>query len=412
MKNYRRAIVQRIKKTKYISKSRYEFIDFARAIVILQFVSAHVGFNSPMEISYVLVPIFFITAGYLFSGFTRTFWESLKTNFVKFLIPFYGLTLFYGILEIFRFNYLGYGNYESIIMSFIKALWGAGYIPLYPELLIDQIYNFPRYDDPSTSLFEYNLPSSTNLWFLMVMFTGQVIFHLTVVKTQNRPLLRFLVVIALVMFSCIEQVFPEVRQLPLGLGRATLAAAWMHVGLFLNQKQILTTKVSPLKTIILMLIGAGLVILCNYYDTHGEALANSKYGPLGIYNVILTFLGGVGCSVFVLELCKVIIAQPISSIKHVLNTIGKRTMVVYSFHFVFCFILTALYLAVTGKAPLLDPETVAMVSFDNWEFCIPCTLLTTLLCVYVSIIADKAVKNFPNAWWSKVFCVCVNFRKS
>lgn len=269
---------------------RNNYIDYAKALCIVLVVFIHTGFSVLNNIVLFAMPIFFAATGYTFSFGKRSFRQNIILRFKSIMLPYFLLMLFYTLIEIFRANLFGYGDIRIAYPALANTIYGSGIIPLNGGIF-DKLKVIMSYKAQPQVGVDLILPSNCHLWFLPAMFTAYVIFVLLVKIGRRNLLLKAAVLLGLVLFASAEVVFPQLCQLPFGMGRGAMGAAFMLFGFLLRDYNLLENKskayyVSTNIFALALFVGALLI------GSDGSAFVRSVYGPYGVSSVFVTFIGG------------------------------------------------------------------------------------------------------------------------
>ncbi len=275
-----------------MNTKRIEYIDYAKAIAVALILFDHRCIKSTILFSCAL-PVFFMSSGITTNISKYSFKEYLTHLSKRLLPPFWIAMLVYTILEIFRAQFVGYGDISIIFPGLVNTIYGSGKIPVigsFGQKLVE-IMSFKQQVDPATV--EVILPLDCHLWYLTAFFSGCIIFYCCKkVNKKNRLVIDVLMIIILLLLTSIETI-PHMFQLPYGLGRGFLCAAYMLTGSriknFLEEKSIL-------KLVIAIITSAIAVVLCVKLGSNCASLVGSYYGPYGIISVFLTYICGVCAS--------------------------------------------------------------------------------------------------------------------
>lgn len=372
---------------------RIDFLDYAKAIAIFFVISVHVGFDKLNNIFLFVLPLFFVVTGYTFTLGKRSLKENIILRFKSIMIPFWIFMILYTCIDVLRAYLFEYGNYEVMFSSLAKSIYGSGIIP-FNNNLTEYFKEMMSYKSQPTSGVDIILPASCHLWFLPATFIGYVMFASLVKPTRDKPWLKLICIIALILFSSLEVVFPSLCQLPFGIGRGALGAAFMLVGYSLKDKEFFENKSFKFNVIIFVLSSIIFVSsLCLGSD--GSAFVRSYYGPYGILSVFITFIGGTCGVILLLKLCCLIDKIPFAKVKSILSFIGKNVMVFYVFHMLFKFVLDAIYINCFhyGEDILLDEYKMALLPENSMLYMIFEVFIILVLCFLFVKIYNKCKEN-------------------
>lgn len=340
---------------------RVEFIDYGKAVTIIAVVLHHVGCSAMKHIGLFAMPLFFLTSGHFYERGRRTFKEHAKHLFRHLIIPYWGLSLLAIAVEMVRAPYFGYGTPEVALPGLITAAWGSGYAPN-PGGIFDPVLQILtlKIGKQVPGCADLILPCTSLLWFLPVMFAGGLLFWLLSEKVGNRKL-RICLTLLLLVVSGLEQVFPILCQLPYGIGRAPLAAAFMMVGYETHRLGVFEWV--GRKRALTLLICLGLSAAGLFLGVEVQ-MVRSYYGPFGLLSVYPSFVCCAAAAVFVLYLMRLLEGVGLRRLGGALAFVGRHTMAVYGYHMIVLFPLSVLYLQVTGATPVLDTYAMTMLPAD------------------------------------------------
>ena len=167
----------------------------------------------------------------------------------------------------------------------------------------------------------------------------------------------------------------------------------MLVGYWLKDMEIFEKK-SKLFHLLLCAVSVVVFVVALCLGSDGSSLVRSYYGPYGIWSVFLTFVGGVGGAILVLQLCKLIEKIPFTKLKNLLSFAGQNVMVLYVVHMVIKFLLDALYICVIhkGNANLLDEYKMGLLPQNSLVFMLIEEVVIVATCLLIAKLF-KAVKT-------------------
>ena len=376
--------------------TRYNYVDYAKALCIIIVVFIHTGFSALNNIILFAMPLFFMATGYTFSLGKRSARESIAIRFKTIMVPYFLLMLFYTLLEMLRATLFEYGNASIAFPSILNTVYGSGVVPfdngIFEELKV--IMSFKA--QPQTGV-DLILPTNCHLWFLPAMFSAYTIFVLTVNATRRNHLIKILTVCCLLLVAASEVVFTQLWQLPFGLGRGALGAAFMLFGFWIKDYKALENK-SKLYFVATNLLAAVIFVGALLSGSNGSAFVRSVYGPYGALSVFISFIGGAAGIWLLLSLCIGIENLPLQKLKSFLSFIGKSAMTVYAWHMAVKFIFDAFYLCVIKKSDfsLLDEYNMGLMPQSSTWFMIFEAVSVIAICLLLSklkqIIISKKQK--------------------
>ena len=344
-----------------ISNNRINYLDYAKAIVIMVVITVHIGFYQLNSNILFAMPLFFVVTGYSFTLGKRTIKESVFLRFKTVMIPFWIFMLLYTAVEVVRAYVFRYGNYGIAFASLANTVYGSGMIP-FENGIASYLKEIMSYKAQPIHGVDVILPANCHLWFLPAAFTGYVMFVSLVERTNKNNWIKVICIAGLLAIASIEVVFPTVCQLPYGIGRGGIAAAFMLVGYWLKDKKILERKTVKFNVLV-CIVAVALYIGALCLGSDGSSMVRSYYGPYGAASVCITFVGGTCGAVLLLQMCRLLDKLPYKRIKKFLSFMGKNVMVFYVLHMFVKFIFDAIYIYLlhSGRDILLDEYKMALL---------------------------------------------------
>ena len=367
---------------------RDNFIDYAKALCIALVVFIHTGFGAINNIILFAMPTFFAATGYTFSFGKRSFRQNIILRFKSIMLPYFLLMLFYTLIEMLRANLFGYGNAQIAFPALVNTIYGSGIVPfggIFDKLKVIMSYKA----QPQTGV-DLILPTNCHLWFLPAMFTAYMIFSSLVKFVRRNHLLKALVVFCLVLFASAEVVFPKLCQMPFGLGRGAIGAAFMLFGFWIKDYKLIENK-SKRYYILTNLLAIALFIGALYFGSNGSALVRSVYGPYGAFSVFATFIGGVAGIWLIFSLCKTIEKLPVERLKKLMSYTGRNVMTVYGWHMAVKFLFDAVYICLIKASDfsMLDEYKMGLIPQNSMYFMFFEAIATIVICLLCSKTANK-----------------------
>lgn len=335
------------------------------------------------------MPVFFAATGYTFSYGKRTVGQNIVIRFKSVMIPYFLLMLFYTLLEIIRAGLFEYGDASIAYPSIANTVYSSGVMPFNGGIFDDMKEIMSYKAQPQTGV-DIILPSNCHLWFLPAMFTAYVIFISLVKVVRNNNILKIFIICGLILFASLEVVFTQLYQLPFGIGRGAIGAAFMLFGFWIKDHKLFENKsvsyfIFTNLTALILFIGA------LYLGSNGSALIRSVYGPYGCLSVFVTFIGGASGIWGIFSLCMAIEKLPFDRIKNTLSYIGKNVMTVYSWHMAVKFLFDAFYLCIIKNSDfsLLDEYKMGLMPQNSMWFMIFEAIAVIAVCLLFSYIKNK-----------------------
>lgn len=368
---------------------RNNSIDYAKALCIILVVFIHTGFSALNDIILFGMPLFFAATGYTFSYEKRSPWQNIIIRFKAIMLPYFFLMLFYTLIEIVRANLFGYGDASIAYSSLANTVYGSGFIPLnggiFDELKVIMSYKA----QPQTGV-DLILPSNCHLWFLPAMFTAYVLFVLLVKRVRHNHLLKAIAILGLILFASLEVLIPQLCQLPFGLGRGALGAAFMLFGFGIKDYKFLEGK-SKVYFIFTNLLAMILFVGALCIGSNGSAFVRSVYGPYGVLSVFATFIGGISGIWLILSLCRLLEKLPFKKMKKLLSYMGQNVMFIYAWHMAIKFLFDVIYICLikASNFSLLDEYKMGLMPQTSMCFMFFEAIAIIVLC----LVCSKAVKK-------------------
>ena len=365
---------------------RCDFIDFGKAFAIIVVLMAHNNLFPFSGFGIFAIPLFFFASGYLYTPSRRTLKQTVIHLFKRVLLPFWLFMLVYGMVELIRAPYIGYSE-ADILRPALHALYGSSTLPN-PNGIFDTLKASVPYNNPATTSLMVIFPTYCHLWFLPVFFTASILFSFLVERVKRLPT-KIITFIILIFLCYLETIIPEGYQLPYGIGRCFLGAAFMLMGVELRNARIFEPQKRRI-AIPLFVVGLCSAAAAVMLGSWGNAYIVSYYGPYGILSTYLTFIGGVGAVFCVLYICK-IIADTISTPRSTLfSLIGRNTMTIYGWHFIIFFILDVIYVNIFFVPFEPDKYYVSLLPTDSaWWYSILQVMAAIAICVGFSQFNER-----------------------
>ncbi|MBR5501646.1 MAG: acyltransferase [Oscillospiraceae bacterium] len=375
---------------------RLDYLDYAKALAIIFIVSIHVGFSAINQVVRFSTPLFFLATGYSHRPGKRTLQEDAALRFKAILLPFWKFMAFYTVVEMLRAPLFGYGTAEIAIPSLAKLIYGSGVLPIETGTtgFLKEIMSYKA--QPAYGV-DVILPTSCHLWFLPAMFTGYVMFAALADWSQKNFGRKLISLVTLLLLASVEVVFPAVRQLPYGIGRGAMGAAFMLAGFWLRsggaEEFSRGRRAAVIAAAALVYIGA----LCLKLD--GSSMVRSVYGPYGALGIPITFFGCAAGAWLLIELCRGIEKLPLTGLKRFLSFTGRNVMTVYSLHMAVKFLLDVFYVSVLhgGDGALLDEYKMGLLPGQSFWYMLLEVAVIIAVCLLLAKLKPKLVKKARTA---------------
>lgn len=366
------------------NKGYIEYLDYCRALGAFVIVMLHSGIDAIQHFFIFALPMFFVISGFVYKPDKQTKRDYIKGRFKRLVIPFWGFTAMYMIVEAVRSAVLGYGTLHNLITFPVYMIYGSSILP--PVTGISEI--IARYSYPYALAFGrvyIASPSANHLWFLPALFTGSIMFCILEEKTRKSILSKMIAIGFLLAIAYFDSSNALFKQLPWGIGTGAFGAACMLCGYWVRENRFLEKSGKSL--IPSVVIGLIMAVLAEYLGSTGGAMISSYYGPRGLLSVCLTFAGGLGGAWFVICLMKGLYDSKAQKLKSVLSLVGKASMQIYEYQMLLLFVFGYLFLLISGTTPQLD---VWLLGF------VPLTPATIVFLVVESLAIVVLIN-----WWER-----------
>lgn len=373
-------------------KERKQFIDYAKAFGIVLVLLNHLGYDNITSYLLPLLPIFFVSAGYVFKLGGKSFGSYVKQKGRKLLLPFWLAMFVYMVMEILRAEHFGYSTPLSVIrLSLTETIYGSGMVPILGRWGKTLAADTP-WQELTTPPVDIILPSNCHLWFLPAMFSACCIYYFFAkYKERINGGVKIALGILLLLIAGIETV-PGMSQLPYGFGRGCVGAVFFMFGGWLKENEFFERKN---KHIMLRYFIAGLAVsmISLLLGTRAGGMVISNYGPYPFFSVFVFTAGGCGASLTLLILCRYLELSSLNSLKKMLAVIGRNTMSIYLWQFLIINIADVIFLTLTGIEA--EPANFYSVVISGRYFWYKLALLciTTASLTYYGLWKEKLQKN-------------------
>lgn len=377
-----------------MAEQRTDYMYYARALAIIGMVYKHVGFSVLKYVGLFAMPLFFFQSGWFYKPGKKTLKQETIDSFKKLMIPFYGFMALYAVIGTIRAMYFGYGGVNGFLCDLVNTIWGSGYVPVFTETFHKLLDAGRTFVSPMAYTMDSISPVNCHLWFLPAMFTGRILLC-AILPHAKKPASRVLWICVLVALAAGESILLtdyQVFQLPLGLGRGFIAAAWMLAGYWLREKGLFTKHNFKMNLAIFVLSFAVAFTSVKLGST-GGSMVMSYYGPYGVFSVYLTYVGGLGAIIVVLYLCKLLEKVQAGFVQNILVSIGKNSMSVYLWHLAVKAVMDILYSLIKGGVVSLDSYKVSLLTSQAFWYMLLEGAVCIALCTYFGMRKSrKAVK--------------------
>ena len=334
-----------------VNKKRIEYLDYAKAFAIFSVLFNHSAIEF-RGMNCFTMAVFFISSGYTYNSDKDSFGVCFVKKLKRLMVPFWIAMAVSALLEAVRAPFIGYGSAKAAIPVIANLIYGSGLFPNFGNLgkLLMEI---PPYTYNTKYMIDIVMPTNCQLWALPVMFTGYMMFYLyrKLVKREN-AFTDIAAIVVLLLLASVETV-PGIFQLPFGIGRGFVCAAFMIVGFRFREHGVFEDTNVP-RTIVIMLISLASAIGSILLGSDMSGMVISAYGPYGVLSVVLTFICGLGSAYVVFMICNYITLLPVKPVKDVLAVVGRNTMEIFLWHFTVFFVFDAIFILICN--PVLSPN--------------------------------------------------------
>lgn len=301
------------------AKKRKDYLDIAKGIAMLWIISVHAdGAPYTGTVGYVLlIPLFFLTAGFLWKDRDQPMGEQLKKRAKPLLKPYFLYNA--GLFVLYIIDWIPYviPQTRETARQILKHIFGI----LYSEGVI-------LFSDTTPSLHfftVYNYP----LWFLTAMVTASAAFLLLLKLRRKYGWPLKAMILPCLLITVLVNHLP--LRLPWNMSNCFLAAALMAAGYGINQVGLLDRQWKhPLLEALCYLGGAAAVVCIGIWnDAMSTSMLMSAYGPHGDWGVLIYFVGGVIGPCVMLRLCRFLEGTRISKL---FMTLGQNTIPILALH--------------------------------------------------------------------------------
>lgn len=279
--------------SKLIINSRQKWIDIARGIGIFLVVVGHcINGEAPIFVAMLDIfslPIFFILSGYLYKPEPNLF-KNLWTKLARFMIPFASMSFLIVAVAI----TLKLISIEDALHQIKSTLWGGQH----------WLYNYNRYLGP--------------MWFLACLFLTQNVYNFLY---KFIPFAGMHIVAVLMLTGAyIYQELYFNMPLPWFANLVLIALPFYHVG------QIIRIYKIQVPIIITYIVAIGSLASIFWYPLNHNKFVLNFFGI-----PIITFIGGIFCSLMVIDIAKRLDKKEYK-INNIFEAIGKSSLIILGFH--------------------------------------------------------------------------------
>ena len=298
---------------------RKDYLDIAKGIAMLWIISVHAdGAPYTGTVGYVLlIPLFFLTAGFLWKDKAEPVMAQLKKRAKPLLRPYFGYNAALLVLYILDFIPYFISQTKYTVKELLKHIFGI----LYSEGVI-------LFSDTTPSLHfftSYNYP----LWFLTAMVTASAAFlFLLWLRRRYNWQLKWMILPCLIVTILLNHL---PLRLPWNASNMFLAAALMTAGMGIKEANLLERqwKRKWLEPIVYILASGAVLAIGIWNEAMTTSMLMSAYGPHGDWGVLIYFVGGVIGPCVLLRLCRFLEGTKLSKI---FMELGQNTIPILALH--------------------------------------------------------------------------------
>jgi len=301
-------------------RKRKDYLDIAKGVAMIWIIAVHAdGAPYTGTVGYVLlIPLFFLTAGFLWKDKDQPPLEQLKKRMGPLLKPYFGWNAALMVLYLIDLAPGFIPRTRETLKDLLRHIFGV----LYSE---GQIFM----NDQSGTLLNYFTQFNYPLWFLTAMVTASAAFLLLLWLRR-----RFGWPLKAMVLPCILVTAALIRlpvRLPWNASNCFLAAALMAAGWGIRQKDLLEWQWSrPWLEPLAYLAAAGAVLALGIWNHAMEtSMLMSAYGPHGFWGPFIYFVGGVIGPCVLLRLCRLLEGTKVAGI---LMSMGQNTIPILAIH--------------------------------------------------------------------------------
>ncbi len=322
-------------------QKRKDYLDIAKGIAMLWIISVHAdGAPYTGTVGYVLlIPLFFLTAGFLWRDKDEPALTQLKKRARPLLRPYFGYNAALMVLYVLDWVPYMVPQTKETARQILKHIFGV----LYSEGVI-----LMSDTTPSLHFFtSYNYP----LWFLTAMVTASAAFLLLLwLRRRFGWQLKWMVVPCILATVALNHL---PLRLPWNLNNCFLAAALMAAGWGLRQTDLLERKWKHRYLELLAYAAAAAAVLGIgiWNKAMTTSMLMSAYGPHGDWGPAIYFVGGVLGPCVLLRLSRCMERFPISRI---FRALGRNTIPILALHRTIITYYNRLWSILIGPQPALS----------------------------------------------------------
>lgn len=302
-----------------MAAKRKDYLDIAKGIAMLWIISVHAdGAPYTGTVGYVLlIPLFFLTAGFLWKDKDEPPMLQLRKRAKPLLRPYFSFNA--ALFVLYLIDMLPYviPQTKYTVKDVLKHIFGI----FYSEGVI-------LFSDKTPSLHfftSYNYP----LWFLTAMVTASAAFLLLLwLRRRFSWQLKWMILPCLII-TVLLNLLP--LRLPWNASNMFLAAALMAAGMGIKEIGLLERqwKRKWLEPFLYLLAAAAVLFIGIWNDAMSTSMLMSAYGPHGSWGVLIYFVGGAIGPCVLLRLCRLLEGTRLSKL---FIALGQNTIPILALH--------------------------------------------------------------------------------
>lgn len=323
------------------ANKRKDYLDIAKGLAMIWIIAVHAdGAPYTGTVGYVtLIPLFFLTAGFLWKDKDEPPLGQLKKRMKPLLRPYFGYNAALFVLYLIdQIPYIVPKTRETcldILRHVVGVFYSEGQI-----LMNDQSGTLLRY------FTQFNYP----LWFLTAMVTASAAFLLLLWLRRRFGCPLKVMIVPCILVTVALNTLPI--RLPWNLNNCFLAAALMAAGWGIRQTDLLERQwkhrwLEP----VCYLAAAGAVLAIGIWNqAMTTSMLMSAYGPHGDWGELIYFVGGVLGPCVMLRVSRFLEGTRVS---RVLMELGQSTIPILALHRTIITYYNRIWACVFGARPTL-----------------------------------------------------------
>lgn len=326
-----------------MAKKRKDYVDIAKGIAMLWIISVHAdGAPYTGTVGYVLlIPLFFLTAGFLWKDRDEPILPQLKKRMKPLLRPYFGYNA--GLFVLYFMDMIPrlIPQTRESCKDLLRHIFGI----FYSEGVI-------LFSDHSGSLMKYFTPFNYPLWFLTAMVTASAAFLLLLSVRRKLGIPLKVLVLPCLAATILLNHLP--LRLPWNLNNCFLAASLMAAGWGIRQKELLERQWLHkwLEPLCYLLIAGAVLGIGIWNQAMTTSMLVSAFGPHGDWGVLIYFVGGVLGASLMLRLCRLLESFP--RLSRLFMELGQNTIPILALHRTIITYYNRLWELLIGSRPELS----------------------------------------------------------